>query len=94
MQGIEHAAKAEINLIPLREDEARFPVEVSASFFDIEVNKFLQAIIRDIAEPEKMKEALRSPFYGANCRLQCQPGATRDFYIGACRLFFGDCGAK
>ena len=44
MQGIEHAAKAEINLIPLREDEARFPVEVSASFFDIEVNKFLQAI--------------------------------------------------
>jgi diguanylate cyclase (GGDEF)-like protein len=44
----------------IRKDGTRFPVEVSARFFDIEGVKFLQAIIRDIAERKKMEEEIRT----------------------------------
>lgn len=44
----------------VRKDGTRFPVEISARFFDIEGNKFLQAIIRDITERKKMEEAIRT----------------------------------
>ncbi|MDP2268099.1 MAG: diguanylate cyclase, partial [Deltaproteobacteria bacterium] len=44
----------------VRKDGTKFPVEVSARFFAIEGNKFLQAIIRDITERKKMEEAIRT----------------------------------
>jgi len=60
---------------------------ISARFFDIEANKFLQAIIRDILERKKMKEAIRTLSYGTNGRLQREPGATRDFHTGRADYF-------
>ena len=51
----------------VRKDDTRFPVEVSARFFEVEGNRYLQAIIeRKFGEAKKWHVLGRARFRGLN----------------------------